>query len=130
MGIKLINIWAHKIDEPFYAVELQINGKLIKEDYDQLVPVIETLISKRKISILVELLEFHGWSAGALWEDSKFALRHFNNIDRIAIVGNKLWEQGMAAFCKPFTSAEVRYFDTLDINEAREWIKQKEMQQA
>jgi hypothetical protein len=127
MGIKIINIWAQKINEPFHAVELQITSKLLKEDYDQLVPVIETLISKRKISILVELLDFHGWSAGALWEDSKFAMKHFKNIHRIAIVGNKLWEQGMAAFCKPFTSAEVRYFDSADINEAREWIKQNEI---
>jgi hypothetical protein len=122
MGIKLTNVWPNKINEPFHAVELQIAGKLVKEDYNQLVPVIETLILKRNISILVELLDFQGWSAGALWEDSKFAVKHFKNIDRIAIVGNKLWEQGMAAFCKPFTTAEVRYFDCTDIHHAREWI--------
>jgi hypothetical protein len=120
-------VWANKIDEPFHAVEIQIAGKLIKEDYNQIVPVIETLILKRKISILVELLDFQGWSAGALWKDSKFPMRYFSNIDRIAVVGNRQWEDGMAAFCKPFTSAEGRYFDSANIQHAREWIKQNEI---
>jgi len=28
---------------------------------------------------------FKGWTAGALWEDTKFAAKHFNDIDRIAV---------------------------------------------
>jgi uncharacterized membrane protein len=123
-----VNIRSEKIEEPFYAVELQVNGKLTTKDYEALVPIVETLIMKRKISLLVELLDFHGWSVGALWEDTKFAAKHFKNIERIAIVGDKLWERGMAAFCKPFTSADVRFFDYSDIDQAREWINQSEME--
>jgi hypothetical protein len=33
----------------------------------------------------------------------------------------------MAAFCKPFTAAEVRYFDHADLEEARAWIKGKDV---
>ena len=57
-----------------------------------------------------------------LWEDIKFDLKHFADIERLAIVGEKRWEQGMAAFCRPFTSAKIRYFDHSRIEEAREWI--------
>ena len=31
----------------------------------------------------------------------------------------------MAAFCKPFTTARVRYFDHTKTAEAREWLSEK-----
>jgi hypothetical protein len=55
--------------------------------------------------------DFHGWDAGALWEDAKFDLKHFADIERLAFVGEKKWEKGMAQFCRPFTKATIRYFD-------------------
>jgi len=27
---------------------------------------------------------FHGWDAGALWEDIKFDIKHFGDIERLA----------------------------------------------
>lgn len=33
------------------------------------------------------------------------------DIERLAIVGEKNWEKGMATFCKPFTIAKVRFFE-------------------
>jgi hypothetical protein len=57
-----------------------------------------------------------------LWEDIKFDVKHFRDIERLALVGEKKWEEGMATFCKPFTTAEVRYFDRAQVDDAREWI--------
>jgi len=75
--------------------------------------------------MLVEMHDFHGWTAGALWEDTKFAVHHFRDIERLAIIGETKWEKGMAAFCKPFTTASVRYFDHTQAAEAREWVGAK-----
>ena len=66
--------------------------------------------------------DFHGWTAGGLWEDLKFDLRHFRDIERLAMVGDKQWEQGVSVFCRPFTTAKVRYFDEAAIQEARTWL--------
>jgi hypothetical protein len=30
---------------------------------------------------------------------------------RLALVGDRKWEANMATFCKPFTSARIRYLD-------------------
>jgi len=65
----------------------------------------------------------HGWTAGALWEDIKFDFQHWKDIEKLAIVGESKWEQGMAAFCKPFTSATIQYFDHSRHFEANEWIE-------
>ena len=38
------------------------------------------------------------------------------------MIGEKKWEKGMAAFCKPFTTAKVQYFDIKDADKAETWI--------
>ena len=104
-------------------LSVKASGKLTKENYEEFGPKVEALIHQHgKIRVLMELEDFHGWSAGALWEDIKFDVKHFRDIERLALVGEKQWEKGMAAFCKPFTTAEVRYFDRAQANDAREWI--------
>ena len=49
-------------------------------------------------------------------------MRHFADIERLAMVGEKKWQKGMATFCKPFTTATIRYFDHADAVEARKWL--------
>ena len=81
---------------------VKISGKLSKEDYQRFVPDVERLIKDHgKIRILVQMHDFHGWELGALWEDIKFDMKHFGDIERLALVGESKWEAGMAAFCKP-----------------------------
>jgi len=108
-------------DRKILAVKL--TGKLTTEDYEQFIPEVERRIKRYgRLRILVELSDFHGWTAGALWQDVKFDLKHFRDIERLALVGDKTWERGMAAFCAPFTTAEIRYFETGEVEQAEAWI--------
>jgi len=107
------------------VLSVKMSGKLSTEDYERFVPEVEGLIKKHgKIRILLQMHDFHGWSVGALWEDIKFDIKHFSDIERLAMVGDRKWEAGMAAFCKPFTTAKVRYFDVSDMDQARQWIEE------
>jgi hypothetical protein len=103
---------------------VRARDKLEKADYESFVPEVEQLIQKHgKLRLLLELHNFHGWTAGALWEDLKFDFKHFNHIERLAIVGESRWQEGMATFCKPFTIAQIRYFNQDQLAQAREWIE-------
>jgi hypothetical protein len=105
-------------------LEVRASGKLTKEFYQELVPVVDQQIKQfGKIRVLFIMDDFHGWTAGALWEDMKFDLKHWRDIERLAIVGDSKWEKGMATFCKPFTSATIKYFDQSQIDEARTWLE-------
>jgi SpoIIAA-like len=104
------------------VVTVRVTGKLTKDDYDHFIPRVEELIkTDGKLRMLVEMHDFHGWDAGALWEDVKFDLKHFSDIERLAIVGETKWQKGMAAFCRPFTTAAVKYFDHGHLADARHW---------
>ena len=48
-------------------------------------PVVEAAIKEHgKVRMLVVMHDFHGWTAGALWEDIKFDMHHFRDIGRLA----------------------------------------------
>ncbi|TWU56370.1 SpoIIAA family protein [Rubripirellula reticaptiva] len=104
-------------------IEIQVSGKLSKEAYEAFLPMTEAKITEfGRVRMLVILTNFHGWDVSALWEDIKFDFKHHGRIERLAIVGESKWEKGMAAFCKPFTSAKIQYFDIAEVTNAREWI--------
>jgi hypothetical protein len=105
-------------------LDVHVSGKLAKDDYKEFVPEVDRLIEQHgKIRVLLKMTDFRGWNAGALWEDIKFDLKHFSDIERVAMVGEKKWQKGMSQFCQPFTTAKIRYFDRSKIDEAREWAE-------
>jgi hypothetical protein len=104
---------------------IRLSGKLVAEDYARFTPVVEDAVKRfGKIRIALVMKDFHGWSAAALWEDTKFDVKHFRDIERLAMVGEKAWEKGRAAFCKPFTTATIRYFDLADEGAAMAWVQE------
>lgn len=102
---------------------VHVSGKLVKADYEHFVPEFERLSRQHgKLHVLFDMTGFHGWTVGAVWEDTKFAMQHFRDIDRLAMVGEKKWQEGMATFCKPFTKATIQYFEHGSEAEARKWL--------
>jgi hypothetical protein len=103
----------------------KLSGKLHDEDYKKFEPVIDKAVAAHgKARILAQFEDFHGWDMHALWDDIKFSTTHCTKIDRIALVGEKKWEQWMAKVCKPFTMAKIRYFDRSQLNDAWAWVKE------
>ena len=69
---------------------IKLTGKLTKDDYEHFIPEVERLVKQHgKLRMLVQMHDFHGWTAGALWQDIKFDLKHFRDIERLALVGEK-----------------------------------------
>jgi len=104
-------------------LHVKVTGKLEKEDYATFAPLTDRLIQEHgKLRILFQMEDFHGWTAGAAWEDIKYDFKHWSDIERLAFVGESQWQHGLAVFCKPFTSATIRYFDRSQLEQAREWV--------
>lgn len=104
---------------------VHVIGKLVKADYPPFVAEFERRVQKpRKQHVLFGMTGLQGWDAGAAWEDLKFDVKHFADIDRLAMVGDKKWQDGMAIVFKPFTKAVTRYFDEKESAEARKWLEE------
>ncbi|MEO5987821.1 MAG: STAS/SEC14 domain-containing protein [Candidatus Eisenbacteria bacterium] len=102
---------------------VDVSGRLTQSDYADLSPAFDRLVRRHgKLKVLFEMSGFHGWDAGAAWEDLKLGVAHFADIERLALVGEKKWQEGLAVFSRPFTKAAIRYFDHADAAEARRWV--------
>ena len=109
--------------EPPNLVALKASGKLTKADYEQFVPEFERYAEQaRPLRVLVELDDFHGWEAGALWHELKFDMQHQQDMGRVAIVGESDVEKWGTKLSKPFFRAKVRYFPAEQKQQARAWL--------
>lgn len=105
------------------TLAITMRGKLTKADYDTFIPQIETLYEREgKLNFLIKLEDFKGIEIGALWQDIKFDVKHFDDVERLAIVGEDGWMRWMTELSRPFTSAEVRYFEPDRSEEALDWV--------
>jgi hypothetical protein len=103
----------------------KLSGKLHDADYKSFVPKVDAAIAEQgKVRILAQFHDFHGWDAKALWDDIKFSTTHCTKVERIALVGEKKWEEWMAKVCKPFTMAKIKYFDAADLEKAWKWLEE------
>ena len=75
------------------------------------------------VCLLVELEDFRGIELDVLWEKAKFAFAHLRDIERMAVVGDRLWEEWWVKMAGALLRAETRYFDETDIDAAWAWLK-------
>jgi hypothetical protein len=115
------------IDDPQEdLVAFRISGHVDKRDYNVMLPVLKERIKKHgKIRVYAELQDVEDYSVKALWEDVKFDVSHANDFTRAAIVGEQKWLEWGTIIAKPFTSAELKYFNFSDRDTAWAWINAK-----
>jgi hypothetical protein len=107
------------------TIGFRLSGKLHDDDYKSFVPTVESfLAAEGQARLFVQFDDFHGWDMHAVWDDTKFAIKHYSNFHRIAMVGDRRWEKWMAQVCRPFTKAKVRYFDASQIDDAWTWLRE------
>jgi hypothetical protein len=100
------------------------SGELREADYRHFTAEFESLARQHgKLRILFDMTGFEGWNAGALKKEVEFDSRHFEQIERLAAVGDKKWEQGLMKLANPFLRTAIKYFDRSEVAAAREWLR-------
>ena len=110
--------------ESDYFLSLKAVGKLSHEDYKTITPMIDSALAQVKeprVNVLIDGTELEGWELRAAWDDFKLGLKHNNAFQKIAIYGNKNWQEMTAKIGNWFISGEIKYFATL--NDAIAWLR-------
>ena len=114
----------HTITKPADNVLwVKVSGKLTKEEYAELVPAWEEMIERHgRLRLLFQMEpEFTGWEPLAAWDDAKFSVSHRNDIEKVALVGAKKWNEIVAKVGKLLVNSEVKFFEEADA--ALDWVK-------
>ena len=101
-------------------------GELNDEDYNRIIPLLhERVETFGTIRWYFEMREFEGWSLSAMWRDFKFDVKNAENLERVAMIGDKNWEKQLTQLMKPFTKAKVKFFQLEEREKAKKWIKKR-----
>jgi hypothetical protein len=117
----------HTINPPVGNVLwVKVSGKLTREEYADLVPSWEQMIARYgKLRLLFQMEPgFAGWEAGAAWDDLKFSVGHPNELERVAMVGDKKWQQWLTKVSKLLVNSAVRFFEPEQLEEAQRWLRE------
>ena len=119
-----LSIGIERTGDQFF-VTLKAKGKLTHQDYETITPMIDSALAEvkdPKVKAFIDGTELDGWELRAAWDDLKLGLKHGNEFEKIAIYGNKNWQETASKIGAWFISGEVRYFE--DENEAIAWLNE------
>ena len=108
------------------VIGFKFHGKASDEDYkERLIPEMHEAIQKHgKIGLLWDLEHFDGWSPHAAWDDMIYGTEMWHNVERMAIVGDRKWEEVSMKLLQRLTS-KLRYFDHHKLQLAWEWLREE-----
>lgn len=117
---------AEIINETGNILTARITGKLTQPELARLQEsATETIRRQGKVRILVIAENFQGWEKGGNWEDDSFQAENDRYIEKMAIVGEKKWEDLATIFvAKGLRSFPIEFFGTADLAKARSWLMQ------
>jgi hypothetical protein len=107
-------------------IEVTMLGKLKDEDYKLFVPMIDKALKEAKgleVDLLVDMTDFKGWEFLAAWDDMKFGVKHRNAFDKMAIVGNKKWEEVSVNMMRHLMKGKSKFFK--ERGKALSWLLKK-----
>jgi SpoIIAA-like len=110
---------------PMDVVGLSATGTITGDDYEHmLIPLMrDTMAAHGKVRMLLHFgPDFTGYSASAMWEDTKFGLTHLGDFSRLAVVTDVAWLRHAVRLFAPFMRCPVSVFANNDMETAKAWI--------
>lgn len=114
-------------DLPDNVVGIEASGKVQADDYHTVLdPAAAAAIKEhRKVRLLYVLGDaFQGYSAGAMWEDTKLGLHDLSAWERIAVVTDLAALADAVRVFGWLIPADVRTYATSHIEDARGWVSE------
>jgi hypothetical protein len=91
------------------VVAITGSGTLTADDYE---------------SVLFQLQPNTGFTAGAVWDDTKFGLSHFFSFEKFALVSDTEWINNMVKVRGFMMPCPVKLFALSELPVAKEWISE------
>ncbi|MFB6099176.1 MAG: STAS/SEC14 domain-containing protein [Salinibacter sp.] len=109
-------------DPNFFGVEFR--DTLTEEDYDVLDSALADHLRKHTTTrVLFVMDDVDEWEPDEQWEELAFDIRHLSDLDKVAIVGDDLWETWIDKVEELFPTSLIQTYDAEDEEEALDWLR-------
>lgn len=109
-----LSVGIERVNDDFF-LSLKIVGKLTHKDYEQITPMLDSavaMVEQPEIKALIDITALEGWELRAAWDDFKLGLKHGSQFTKIAIVGNKSWQNIAVKVGGWFICGELKHFES------------------
>jgi hypothetical protein len=105
---------------------ITITGEITDNEHDQLDRLIRESVARwERIRIFIVLKHYPSFnSAELLYEDLRMVVKHSQHVDRLAVVGDRLWKRTWVGLFGLFSKIETDYFEMEQIDAAYQWVTQ------
>jgi hypothetical protein len=106
------------------VMTVRFSGKLKLPELRAVQKAAEEVIEKKgKMRVLCLVEDFLGWEKSDGWGDISFQAKYDPFIEKIAIVGDRKWEELTLVFtCKGIRRVPIEYFAPTDLAKAHAWL--------
>jgi hypothetical protein len=114
------------VDSQQGLITIRISGKLRRAEMAHAEKAaIDIMRSGAKVRFLLLAEGFQGWDNSDDWGNVSFQARYDEQIEKIAIVGEKRWQDLAEAFTgKGLRPVDIRYFMPSELTLAQVWVTQ------
>ena len=103
----------------------KVSGTVAKSDYEVMVPEVQALAQQEdSLSLLLDLTEFKWEKVSAWGADMHFGHEFRHKIKKMAIIGDKKWEEWLAKLASPFYAEQSKFFSSDQSDSAWEWLQE------
>lgn len=102
---------------------VRVSDELTNQDFDLYRELIRDRMKKYgSARLYYEMVNLSWVKPGAALENALFDLVHGREYDRVAMVGEKLWQELAAKIISPVKKKGVRYFSITEKEQAMRWV--------
>jgi hypothetical protein len=106
------------------ALGFKVGEKVTGEDVHRMGGIMaEAIAARGKIRLLVEIEGFRHMEPEALLEKLKFARDHAGDIERMAVLSDRVWIKAWVKVGGLLTHTEIEHFDRSELAAAWEWLE-------
>jgi hypothetical protein len=103
----------------------KISERITGEDVDQLASIMARAIAAHgKIRLLIEIEGFRHMEPDALLEKLRFARDHARDIERMAVLSDRVWIKAWLKVGGLLTTTETEHFERSEMETAWRWLRQ------
>ena len=117
----MLTILPETIDD---LLAVRVSEKFTAEDFERYSQLIKDRIGEfGQARLYFEMVEFDGWEAGSFIENGVFDISHGNQFGRVAMIGEKKWQELAAKLASPVKREGIKYFDSNEKELAMNWVR-------
>ncbi|HMJ64243.1 MAG TPA: STAS/SEC14 domain-containing protein [Candidatus Binatia bacterium] len=116
------------VDATDGILTIKFTGKLTQPELAAVQKSADEFVQQHgKVRFLAVAENFQGWEKGGDWGDLSLQAEVDPHIEKMAIVGEKKWEELALVFtAQGFRGFPIEYFQPAELKEARAWLARKD----